>query len=293
MRNEMTRSCRLGLTFFAALLCAQGAQGQRPPEVPPGSDLLGPPLSYGTILYGEPETVDEIAPGPTPVLPNAVIAAQRVEVPARRMVLEGRLTIGRPFRVDLPAGAYFGFFRTPAGEQRCLMRVPMVTYEPPKDERRDIFPGICLVDANSDGRYEIVRFLPYLRHLQPRDMPVAPVRLIAPPPTQDGRAPRFRFFRRLRIVDSNGTMASIVLEHAGARPGQQQIEYRDDGSADRHRLELRPGATASIAGITLRVAGGPSGWRIEPIGRFYPWVALEANGSAVRAGPFYVPPRED
>jgi hypothetical protein len=253
-----------------------------------------PGLSYGTIIWGEPTVTDLARPGIVPVRLDAVIAEQQVEIRGAEMLPERQLTIGAPFNYAVPASRYaFRLYRTAAGDRWCLSGIPGVRYSPPHDEHGDIFPGACLIDADGDGAYETIHMLAYDRGIAPRDVAIAPLRLRPSPPPTDPRISRLHVLRRLRVAELGERDVVLALEHAWVPRPNETPDYEQGDLPERVTLALRPGATVAIAGIQLRIAGGPGAWRIEASGGFTPWARLEQNGAAVQLGPYYLAPRED
>lgn len=249
-------------------------------------------LSYGTILYDPPEATDLVHAGTVPVAPDTVLAEQRLEIIGARRRLDRGFIVGAPFEQTVPADAVFRRYRVAEGERWCKTGAPGVRYTPPHDENGKIFPGLCLVDGDGDGGFETVRMLPYERGVAPRDMPIDPVRLRAAPPVTDPRISRLHIYRRLRIAEIGERDVLVVVEHAQARPGLAP-NYDAGAATERVVLMLRPGATASVAGVALRIEGSPGNWRLATSGSLAPWAVLERGGAAIRSGPFYLPERED
>lgn len=258
-----------------------------------GATLAPRGLSAGTILYGEPIIVDLVRPATVPVQLDAVIAEQRAEVMGARRILDSDMRIGAPFNYDVPAGSVFRAYRTVEGTRWCETHGPGVVYTPAHDEHRDIYPGICLVNANPEGTYESVRMVPYPPLTQYRDVPIAAARLRPAPPVTDPRIFRLQVFQRLRLSELGERDVTIALEYAEVHASGGTADYGAHEPVQRVILALRPGATASIAGIALRMEGGPGAWRIAALNSFTPWALLEDGGAAFRAGPYYLAPRED
>jgi hypothetical protein len=250
-------------------------------------------LSYGTILYDPPEAADIVRPRIVPVALDAVLAEQRLEIIGARRVLDRGFVVGPPFEKTVAADTVFRRYRVAEGERWCETGIPGVMYTPPHDENGKIFPALCLIDRDGDGGFEAVRMLPYERGIAPRDMPIEPVRLRPAPPVTDSRISRLHVYRRLRIAEIGERDVVVVVEHAQARPGREEPDYDADRPSERITLALRPGASASVAGIGLRIEGGPGGWRLAASGALAPWAVLERGGSAIRIGPFYLAERED
>lgn len=275
--------------MITALLLPLAALLQEPMLVPgpiPGG------LSYGIILYGEPTVTDLVPAHGVPVRPDAVIAEQRVEIMGRRMGLDRAVHIGAPFDFTYPAGTPVRLYRRPEGDRWCKVGIPGVSYTPPEDDHREIFPGLCLIDGDGDGAFERVLMLPYSPGVAPRELAIAPVRLGPAPDAADPRLSRRHVYRRLRIAETAERELVVVIEHAQGRPGEPP-NYDRDPPAHRVALALHAGASASVAGVALRVAGGPGSWRLEASGGLAPWVVLERGGAAVRFGPYYLPERID
>jgi hypothetical protein len=151
---------------------------------------------------------------------------------------------------------------------------------------------MCLIDGDGDGAFERALMLPYRPGVAPRELAIAPVRLGPAPDAADPRLSRRHVYRRLRIAEIAERELVVVVEHAQGRPGERP-DYDRDPPAERAALPLRDGASASVAGIGLRVAGRPGAWQVETSGGFAPWVVLERGGAAVRLGPYYLRERVD
>jgi hypothetical protein len=251
-------------------------------------------LSYGIIIYGEPAFTDPVPPHEVPAALDAVIAEQRVEIMGRRLSLSGPVRIGAPFNVTLAAGTPFRLFRTAQGTRWCKVGIPGVPYRPPADAAGNIYPGTCLIDGDADGAFDHVRMIPYEpARAEPRELAIEPARLGPAADAADPRVSRLHVYRRVRIAETAEREIVLVVEHASAPPSAGAPDYQAAGAEARTSLALRPGATASIAGLALRVSGGPGAWRIAATGRLAPWAFLEQDGTAARLGPYYLPPRED
>lgn len=248
--------------------------------------------SYGIILYREPAVTDLVPAHGVPVRLDVVIAEQRAEIMAPRMGLGRAVHIGAPFDFTYPAGTPVQRFRRPEGDRWCKVAIPGVSYTPPEDDRREIFPGMCLIDGDGDDAFDRVLMVPYSPGVAPREVAIAPVRLGPAPDAADPRLPRRHVYRRLRIAETAERELVVVVEHGQGRPGERP-DYDRDPPARRVSLALRDGATATVAGVSLRVAGSAGSWRLEASGGLAPWVALERGGAAVRFGPYYLPERMD
>lgn len=259
----------------------------------PSATSLAGGLSYGTIIQGEPVLTDPVPPHGVPVQADAVIAEQRAEVMGARTAVDRTILIGAPFNYEI-AGAHAAFrrYRTAEGDRWCWSGIPGVVFSPPHDAGGQIFPGICLLDADGDGAFEAVRMLAYPPSTAIRDVAIAPVRL-RPAPPADPRLSRLHVFRRVRIAQISGRAVVLVLEHALRSQGEAAPDYARDQPSERVALPLRQGATASIAGLALRVEGERGAWRIAASGAFARWAILEQGGAAVRLGPYFLAPRED
>lgn len=278
---------RFKILFVLPLALLLQAQSQ-----PPATGR-GEGLSHGTIILGEPVLTDPVPPRTVPAQVDAVIAEQRAEMMGARTAVDRPIVIGAPFNYELTATrSEFRRYRTSAGDRWCWSGIPGVVFPAPRDEGGQIFPGICLLDADGDGAFEAVRMLAYPPSTATRDVAIAPVRL-RPAPPPDPRLSRFHVFRRLRIAEISGRAVVLVLEHAWRSQGEGAPDYARDPPSERVALALRPGASVSIAGLALRVEGERGAWRIAASGAFAPWVTLEQGGAAVRLGPYFLPPRED
>ena len=250
-------------------------------------------LSYGTILYDQPQATELLRPRTVAVALDAVLAEQRLEIIGARRVLDRGFMVGPPFEMAVAADTVFRRYRVADGERWCETGVPGVMYTPADDENGRIFPGLCLIDRDGDGGFEAVRMLPYERGVAARDMPIEPVRLRPAPPVVDPRISRLHVYRRLRIAEIGERDVVVVVEHAQTRPGREEPNYDAAPPTDRVALALRSDATASLAGLELRIEGGPGNWRLTASGALEPWAVLESDGAALRIGPFYLPERED
>ena len=253
-------------------------QGQAPPAPLRGG------LSYGIDIYAAPVVGDVVPPRAVDVRPDAVIAAQRADIMSAAMVLDRGVGVGAPFNQKLDAGDMFRLGRTAAGDRWCLARMPHVQYVPAHDEEGVIYPGLCLLDADADGAFEAVRMLPYDPAHRERTVAIAPVQLRPAPPAPDPRISRHQFLRRLRIVSASESEAVLVQDFGFANERRPEPFY-DPASESRTMLPLRRGASLAIGGVTLRVVGRT--------GAFTPWVRLEREGAAVRAGGYYLSEHED
>jgi hypothetical protein len=261
------------------------ASAPSPPVIMPDADL-GPPVSHGDSVFTTP-LVTEIARERTKsVRAGAILVEQEAEVETSRLVTDRSIATGSPFEVRLPAGSAFSTLRAGAEDRHCLERIPMVPFRPAEDENGDIFPGICLVDADGDGRFEALQFRPYRPdRVAVREVSIQPVRLLAAEDSGDPRLPHFIAVRRIRIAEVTDDSAIFALEHAAGTSGRAG-EIRDSANPDRIVVPLRAGAVGNLGGITLRIAGTHGNWTASAEGSFAPWASLEDNGTTFVAGPW-------
>src|SRR5687767_7230402 len=86
---------------------------------------------------------------------DAILAEERYLIPSLRKALDSDVTIGAPFRIRFRVGDLLLVRAGDPARSNCLLPYPV-----PRDQQGMAYPDVCLIDADSDGRYELARFQP-------------------------------------------------------------------------------------------------------------------------------------
>lgn len=240
------------------------------------------------MLVGSPARLASV-----PVAPDAVLAEEAMRIDHRRWQSPTTIMLGKPFSATLPAGSAFSTVAdADLGMRACLRRGFGVSFEPLRDDNGDIYPSVCLLDRDRDGRFEVARLTPYQpTRAATHDLPIAPIALREiEPGSEEPRIPPLVAHRRLRVGAVRPEAVDLVLEHAWALAGQPgELSYRT-GSEDRATLPLRGGSQADMGGMGIIVEGGPGAWMLTTANGFAPWVALREGSTLIEVGPFVIGP---
>ena len=248
--------------------------------------------SDGQLLFDDPlrSTSSGRASG---LATGAVVAMQIARFDTRRWRSDTAIAAGKPFDVDIPAGARFiGLLDPVEGARPCLRRERDTPYTPPKDEAGEIFPTICLHQRDAAGRYTVARFLPhYPGRAVPREVAIAPVALT--PIKRGVDDPLFRAAvaaRRLRVVRMDAQTIAIDVEIAvewsnGAAPLDAAVlANRAFQRVDSLTLPLREGAAATFDGVTVTLRKNRGRWSFALDGALGDWGQVSADGTRLLLG---------
>jgi hypothetical protein len=262
--------------------------GNIPPQalrLPTGRPVpLGPGVSDGDAVFDVPRRVDASAlPASVPLAVDAVVASETLRLLPVHSKLAGPIAIGPPFNISHPAGTDVPRLLKDDRIRNCLRQRGWFT--PPRDERGEIYPSLCLEDRDGDGLYETAILLPYDQaRLPERVVRIAPVRLA--PNSEDAEADPdgHTARRRIRVTHIGPDEVEVVIEQGLALSRRHEIT--DYYSMAEHHLTipLREGARGSLGGIELRLHRDGTGWRIAATGRFAPWLEVRENGNLIVVG---------
>jgi len=242
----------------------------------------GPPTSDGLVAYRPPSYQAMPDPGAIAVRQGEVLAGATMALEEQAWRTDQPLALPAPFIQTLPAGTPFGGTVGKSGAAMpCLLREQGKAYSPLEDEKGQIYPGVCLVDADGDGRYDHARLIPYRKENPEREVPIVPITLR--PYGSD--APDAFFYHGYTSV------RTIVIEYV--EPGQALLALREavqDGNGhvvsndilQERSIPLRDGAKAVLDAVSLTARSGRKGWTIAATGRIAPW--LSVNGDQIIMG---------
>ncbi|MES2443599.1 MAG: hypothetical protein V4574_12280 [Pseudomonadota bacterium] len=243
-------------------------------------------------------------PGPgrqaVAVAPGAVVASAAVRVDERRWLAKAAIAVGAPFAFTVPAGAVFAGSLDENGEARpCLTRKPYQTFIPPKDEKGEGYPSLCLVGPDAQGRFAAARLYPYYTdRAGPRDIAVAPVQLDSiAPGTSHPWFGAVLAVRRFRVVEVPGDSVTLALEMATGKRTEESgpldpfAALPDFRTVRTFSLPLGDGSAGSLDGVTLTLHRTATGWTVTSSGRFTEWVTVSPDGTRVTLGDYTIGPR--
>lgn len=216
--------------------------------------------------WAEPRTIDVRShPDGIRLGPGAILASRTMALETLQLVTDHRFEVGAMHAL-VPAATPFMVLETAEGRVHCIDRGgrPFAIVH---DRQGHDYASICLFDADGDGRFEIVRFLP----LQPdaaaiRDFPVEPpVALMPAPSAGQPRYPSVVQDRRLRVSSLGTAGATILLETV---PRGIPGDFPPSATAI---LPLALGAEVALGGVTIRAQPDGHDWRASTSGEIPAW----------------------
>ena len=229
------------------------------------------------LAWGEPRTI-EVHGNPEGVRlgPGAILASRTMALETLQLMTDHGFEIAA-MHARLPARTPFSVLQTEEGRVPCIDRGGEF-FSILHDERGHDYANICLFDPDGDGRFEIVRFVPFQAGQAPiRDFGVdPPVTLVLAAPTRQPRYGAVVQDRRLRVSSIGPTGAMIVLETV-----TRGVHIDFPPTATR-LLPLTAGAEVSLAGVTIRAQLDGRAWRAATSGEIPAW-SWDDEARAARA----------
>lgn len=256
--------------------------------------------SDGFAQYEAPIAI----PGPgrhaVALAPGAVVFSAAARIDERRWLTKAPIAVGAPFSFTVPAGAVFAGSLDENGESRpCLNRKPYQTFIPPRDEKDEGYPTLCLVGPDGQGGFAAARLYPYYTdRAGPRDIAIAPVQLgsIAPG-TPHPWFGAVLAVRRFRVVEVAGDAVTIALEMASGKRAEESgpldpfAALRDFRTVRSFALPLGEGSAGALDGVTLTLHRTSAGWTVTASGSFTEWATVSPDGTKVTLGDYTIGPR--
>jgi hypothetical protein len=219
------------------------------------------------IVWDQTRTVESFGGTPVRVAVDAIVASRKTALESLILVSARAIKVG-PFHVRLPAGTDFLVLQDAEGRHYCVDHGGR-RFEPYYDERGATYPDACLTGRDENGVFHAIRLIPLADPPNPpRDFAIEPVTLKRSPPPPRPRYGAMFGRTRLRIAAVTATTATILVENI-LEDGQEPSR-----PAATATLPLAPGATATLAGVTMRVEADGDGWRVTGTGEIPSDVAM-------------------
>ncbi|MEG3181953.1 hypothetical protein [Sphingomonas sp. LT1P40] len=222
-----------------------------------------------------------------PATIDAIIAWERLGLTPEAWQLDAPIKLGKPLRGEVPAGTILVREIRDAGGQElyCIEREPGKAFEPFVDERRTIYPSLCLFDSDKDGSPDSIKAEPYRPEnpviSQTIGRPVAWTPLSAR--STDPRSLGFVLTRQLRVKSIDARHVTLASRLHSLPRGMTTPMVSD--SRQTVELPLRDGERVTMDGITVTVAQVDGAWYLRASGRFVPWAALSPDRLGYRILP--------
>ena len=224
-----------------------------------------------------------------PATVDAVIAWEKLGLTQEAWQLGAPIRLGKPLRAEVPKGTVFvREVREADGEELyCIARTPGVAFEPFVDERRAIYPSLCLFDGDKDGSPDSFKAEPYRPENPVITQPIGRP-LVWTPLSAQSSSPHsvdLALTRQLRVKAIDAQYVTLASQLHTFMRGAAKPIVSDMPRRQTVQLPLRDGERAMIDGITVTVANVDGTWRLRSRGTFLPWAELGADRTGYRILP--------
>lgn len=252
-------------------------------DIPPGATRISPRAKRHFRALANMEAKVEAE---APAIADTVIASERLGLVQEAWQLDAPIKLRKPLQGEVPKGTVLvREVREVDGEELyCIARTTGVVFQPFVDERRAIYPALCLFDDDKDGSPDSYKAEPYRPEnpviVQKVGRPVAWTPLSAQ--SSSPHALGMTLTRQLKVEAVGAQEITLaaqlhILPRGAAKPMVSKVpDWRSV------KLALRDGEQVVIDGITVRVAKVAGEWRLRSSGSFLPWAELRPDRTGYR-----------